>query len=158
MRSPARALPALKISIRRRGAPLTRSELVRVHAQAHRAASGPPFEPGIFENAVKTFGLRLSANAHRAGYHHRPHARLDFATGDDGRRKTQVFDPAVRARPDEHRVDRDLTHRSSGFESHVAQGTRSDFTSARVLDRFGVRYGAIDLHDLSRICSPRDMR
>src|SRR5699024_4148740 len=36
--APALALPALEVAVRGRGGPLPRCELVRVHAQAHRAA------------------------------------------------------------------------------------------------------------------------
>src|SRR5687767_5927943 len=107
MRSSARSLPALKIPIRRRGAALAGSQLVGVHAQAHRAACGTPLEPGILENEVETFRFRLSTHAHRAGYDHGPHCRPNLTAGHDTGGEPQIFDPAIRAGTDEYSIDRD---------------------------------------------------
>src|SRR5262245_38320912 len=46
VRAPARALSALEIPVRRRGAAFSRGENVGVHPEAHRAARLPPLEPG----------------------------------------------------------------------------------------------------------------
>src|SRR5215212_5104655 len=92
-----RPLPPFEIAVRRRCASLAGSQLVRIHTQAHRATRGTPFKPGIFEDEVETLGLCLGAHAHRAGYHHRPHGRLDFSSGYHISREAQILDPAVRA-------------------------------------------------------------
>src|SRR5829696_1723590 len=97
MRPPTRPLPAFEIPVRRRGASLARSQLVRIHTQAHRATGGTPFEPSVFEDEVQTLGLRLGAHAHRAGYDHRPHSRLHLASCYDICRETQILNPTVRA-------------------------------------------------------------
>src|SRR5829696_8331967 len=97
MRPPTRTLPAFEIPVRRRGAPLAGSQLVRIHTQAHRATGGTPFEPGILEDEIEALGLRLSAHTHRAGYDHRAHRWLDRTPGYDRSRETQILDPAVRA-------------------------------------------------------------
>src|SRR5215212_3775479 len=157
MGPPAGALPAFEVPVRRRGAPLASFQLVRVHPEAHRAPGGTPFEPGIFEDQVETFGLCLGAYAHGTRHHHGTHTRLDPTPGDNRRRETEIFDPAVRARSDEHRVDRDIAHRRARLEPHVAQSARRDLTGARVRDRFRMRNFAVDRHDLARVRSPGDM-
>src|SRR5215212_275752 len=158
MRSSTWSLPALKIPIRRRGAALAGSQLVGVHAQAHRAAGGTPFEPGILEDEIEPFGLRLGTHAHRTGDDHGPHARLNLATGDDSGGETEIFDSAVRARSDEHRINRDLAHRGTGLETHVAKRAMRHLTGTRILERVGMWYRTVNRHHLSRVRSPRDMR
>src|ERR687892_1837100 len=64
---PLRAsLPSNEITIGRRRANLASVELVRVHRQAHRAASFPPLETGLFEDLVQTFLLRELFDGRRA--------------------------------------------------------------------------------------------
>src|SRR6266536_464526 len=53
VRAPAAALAALEVAVRGRGAALAGLEDVGVHAQAHRAAGGPPVEAGGAEHAVE---------------------------------------------------------------------------------------------------------
>src|SRR5215212_179411 len=102
MRSSTRSLAALEIPIRGRGAPLSGSQLVGVHTQAHRATRGTPFESGIHEDEVEAFRFGLGAHPHRTGYHHGSHGRLDLPAGDDIGGQTQIFDAAVGAGTNEH--------------------------------------------------------
>src|SRR6516225_3388581 len=60
MCAPERALPPLKVPVRGRCAALAGPQLVAVERGAERAAGGTPFEPGLGENAIKPFGLRLT--------------------------------------------------------------------------------------------------
>src|SRR4051812_43835201 len=53
VRAPAAALAALEVAVRGGGAALAGLQDVRVHAQAHRAAGGPPVEPGGAEHLVE---------------------------------------------------------------------------------------------------------
>src|SRR5436305_8894035 len=58
VRAPALALPALEVSVARRGASLARHERVGVHAQTHRAAGLAPLETRVAEYRIKPFRLR----------------------------------------------------------------------------------------------------
>src|ERR1700677_4640106 len=57
--SAAAALPPFKIAIAGRGATLTRSQDVRIHAQAHGASGLAPVETGCAKNLVQSFLFRL---------------------------------------------------------------------------------------------------
>src|SRR3984957_17959118 len=57
--SAAPALPPFKIAIAGRGATLTRSENVRIHAQTHGAAGLAPIETGCAKNLIQSFCFRL---------------------------------------------------------------------------------------------------
>src|SRR5579884_3375058 len=57
VRAAAASLAALEVAVAGRGAALARRHLVRVHAEEHRAAGGPPLEAGVAENAVQPLGL-----------------------------------------------------------------------------------------------------
>src|SRR6187200_2660482 len=102
MRSPTRALAALEVAVRGRGAPLTRGEHVRVHPQAHRAPGATPLEAGPLEDRVEPLLLGLPPHGSRPGDDHRPYRRVDGSPADDRRSDPEVLDPGVRARPDEH--------------------------------------------------------
>ena len=66
VRAPALALPALEVAVGRRRAALLRSELVGVHAEAHRAAGTAPLRTRVDEDLVEALLDRLVAHAHRA--------------------------------------------------------------------------------------------
>src|SRR6267378_6134640 len=87
----AGALAALEIAVRGRSAPLARIEPVRVHTQAHGTAGLPPLEPGVLENPVKAFVLRLCLDEPRARNDHgEPDVRGKAAPADDRRGGPQV--------------------------------------------------------------------
>src|SRR5437867_12175801 len=102
------ALAALEVAVRGGGTALPLGEDVRVHAQAHRAAGGAPFEAGGAEDVVEALPLGLRLDLLGAGDDHRPDRAGDLAPVDHGRRLAQVLDPRVRARADEHAVERDV--------------------------------------------------
>ena len=70
----ALALPALEVAVGGRGAALPRRELVRVHAQAHRAAGEAPLGAEVLEDLVEALGLGLEAHPGGAGHDHHAHA------------------------------------------------------------------------------------
>src|SRR4029079_11959233 len=49
----------LEMAVRGRGATLARAELIRVHAEAHRAARLAPLEARILEDLVEPLGFGL---------------------------------------------------------------------------------------------------
>src|SRR4029453_10039260 len=55
--TPTAALPALEVAVGRGGRALARTERVRVHAQAHRAAGEPPLGARVEEHLVQSLGL-----------------------------------------------------------------------------------------------------
>ena len=67
VRAAAPALTSLEVPVARRGAALAGRELVRVHAEAHRAAGVPPLEPGGLEDRVEALAFGLALHEHRAG-------------------------------------------------------------------------------------------
>jgi hypothetical protein len=52
-------LAAFEVTVRRRGAALARLQLIRIHAEAHRASGLAPFETRFPEDFVEAFGFRL---------------------------------------------------------------------------------------------------
>ena len=60
------ALTSLEVAIRRRGAHLAAFELVRIHAEAHRAAGVTPVESRAAKNVVETFAFGGSAHGLRS--------------------------------------------------------------------------------------------
>ncbi len=108
--APARALAALEVAVRGRGAALARREDVRVHA---RGTSSSPrsrhSKPARAEDLVEALrlGLRLDLLRSRA----RPSRAPPSATlrpVDDRGGRAQVLDARVRAGADEDAVERDL--------------------------------------------------
>src|ERR1700733_5602088 len=110
MGAPALALAALEVAVGGGGAALAGGELVRVHAQAHRAAGRAPLGAGRGEHRVQALLLGLGPDLHGPGYDQHPDGRGDPAPAQDGRGGAQVFEPAVGARAEEH-----------GVHGHVAQ-------------------------------------
>src|SRR5689334_21240400 len=69
-RAPLRAaLPANKVSIRRRRRDLASRELVGIHRQAHRAPGFAPLKSGFSENFVQAFLLSELLDFGRARHH-----------------------------------------------------------------------------------------
>src|SRR5882757_6039044 len=66
-----KALAALEIAVRGRGAALFGVELVGIHRQTHRAARLAPVESGFDEDLVEAFGFRLFLHEPRARHDHR---------------------------------------------------------------------------------------
>src|SRR6478736_10320954 len=66
VRAAALALTALEVAVARGGAALPRSELVGVHAEAHRAAGETPLGAEVLDDLVEALGLGLEADPSRA--------------------------------------------------------------------------------------------
>src|SRR5512134_752402 len=118
----AGSLASLEVAVGGRGAALARREFVVVHAEAHRAAGLAPLEPGVPEDAVEALALGLLLHPPGARDDHRePDVRRDAAPAHDRRRRPQILDPRVGARPDEHLVDADVGERHVRLEGHVLE-------------------------------------
>src|SRR5882724_9428918 len=104
MSATALALSALEIAVGRRRATLSWRQLVRIHAEAHRAAGLAPLRPGGREDLAEAFGFGLRPHPHRARHDQHPHAVGDLAAAQDVRDDTQILDPSVGTRPDENSV------------------------------------------------------
>src|SRR5437773_8596447 len=157
MRAPAGSLPAFEVAVRRRRAALAGSEDVRIHAEAHRAAGVAPLEAGVAEEAVEALALGLRLHEHRARHDERADAGPYLATADDLARDAQVLDARVRARAEEHRVDRYVADRRAGVQVHVAKRTRGGL-ALRAVERIGIRNAVVDRHGLRWVGPPRHVR
>ena len=108
VRARARALPAVEVAVRRRGAALAGRD--RCRRSCRRTSSSPASRHS--KPASRKTRSRPSASACRLT---RPRARHDpspdtvatLRPRDDRRRGAQVFDAPVGARADEHAIDRD---------------------------------------------------
>ena len=122
-------LTALEVTVRGRGAALSRLELVGVHAETHRATSLTPVEAGLLEDDVETLSLGLALDETGAGDDHGVDALSDLggatvlAGGDnDASGRAHVLNTTVRARAEEDLVDLDGLHRLASLEAHVLEG------------------------------------
>src|SRR5207248_11608298 len=82
---------------------------------AHRAARGPPLEPGRAEDFVEPLLLGLGTDLLRAWDDHRAQRARHPPPIDHPRRVPQVADPRVRARADEQ--DRKSTRLNSSHRT-----------------------------------------
>src|SRR6202023_1413209 len=73
----ALALAALAVAVGGRRAALAGGELVRVHAQAHRAACGAPLGAGRGEHRVQALLFGLGPDLHGPGHDQHPDGRGD---------------------------------------------------------------------------------
>src|SRR5437660_4832622 len=155
----AGALTALEIAVRSRSTPLARIEPVRVHAQAHRTPGLPPLEPGVLEDPVKTFVLRLRFYQARSGHDHgEPDVRGKPAPADDRRRGPQVLDARVGARADEDLVDADVGHGGIGPEAHIGERSLHALPANRVLLPVGVGHALVHCDDDLAGAAPDHLR
>src|SRR5680860_1266312 len=97
MGAAALALAPLEIAVAGRGAALSGSELVWIHAEAHRTTGCPPLESGSEEHPVESFGFSLGFDLHRPRHNDAGHGCRDPAPFDHRSGKPQVFDAAVGA-------------------------------------------------------------
>src|SRR5437660_2447783 len=111
MRAAALALPPLEIAVGGGGAPFTRAQHVRVHAQAHRASRLAPVESGLAEDAIEPLVLRLPLHRHRARHDHSVDAVVYAPAAHDARGGTQVLDPGVGAGANEDAIDANILDR-----------------------------------------------
>src|SRR6266511_2088164 len=151
VRAPARALPALEVAVRGRGAPFAWRQDVRVHPEAHRAAGVAPLEARCLEHRVQPLLLGRVLHRRRARDDHRAHLGVNAPAVDHARRGPQVLQPRIRARADKHTVDRNIGQRHARLQVHVAE---------RPLVGLGVRDGhpTGHRHHLRGRGAPRDVR
>src|SRR5437763_14877842 len=96
-----KALAALKVAVRGRGAALFRRQFVGVHGKAHRAAWLAPFKAGLDKDLVEAFGFRLFLHDARARPDHRVDVAVDGLALGDLRRCAKSLDAAIGAGADE---------------------------------------------------------
>src|SRR5262245_29933402 len=85
MGAPEPALAALEIAVRGGGTALLGAKLIRVHAEAHRAAWLAPVETCVLEDLVEAFGLSLLLHQPRARHDHGADVFMHMPTVDDAR-------------------------------------------------------------------------
>ena len=114
MSSTTGALAALEVAVAGRGSALLGGELVGVHRETHRTPGFAPVGASSSEDLVETFFDRLVFDlvATRNDHHARHGDLMAFHHRGGG---TEVFDPAVGARTDEHSVDADVAHALAGL-------------------------------------------
>ena len=117
----ALALASFEVAVRCGGAALPHFQLVRVHAQAHRAAGKAPLRTEVGEDLVQALGLCFEPDAGGTGHHQHPDVRVLGSAADDVRRRPEVLHPGVGAGAQEHGVDPDVLHRRACFKAHVLQ-------------------------------------
>jgi hypothetical protein len=106
------ALPTLEVAVGGRRRPLAGGQLVRVHAEAHRAARLAPVEPGLDQDLGDALGLGRGLHEPGAGHDHRLDAVGDRAALHHLGDRAQVLDPPVGARADEHLVELEVPNAS----------------------------------------------
>ena len=121
MRAPARALSPLEVAVGGGGGALARSQLIWVHAQAHRAAGGTPLRTKLSEDFVEAFLLRLGFNHGGRRHDHHPRIGSDGAPLDHVGRSAQVFDAGIGTGTDEDGIDLDIAQRSIWLQVHILQ-------------------------------------
>src|SRR5690606_13450315 len=110
-----------EVSVRRRGAPLARLELVGIHGEAHRAARLAPVETGRLEDLVEPFRLGLRLYEAGAWDDHRVDVAVDGLAVDDARDLAQVLDAGIGAGPDENPVDLDVGDLFAALQPHIGE-------------------------------------
>src|SRR5207244_1294835 len=114
-------LTTLEVPVRRRRAALAGPEHIGIHAEAHRAARVAPLEARFAEDAIESFPLRVRLDAHRTGHDEGAQPGPNLAAANDLARETEVLEPGVRTRPDEHGIDGDVAHRRPWYQLLVTQ-------------------------------------
>ena len=159
MRAPPRALAALEIPVRGRGAALARQQAVGVHRQTHRTARPAPLETRLDKHPIQPLALGLLA--HQTGTGHRQ--RLfdvggNFPPLQHIRRRAQILDTRIGAGTDENLVHRNRIDRHVGIQPHVLQGTLDGLALDRIAFPGRVGHLAADGNHHFRRSSPRHLR
>src|SRR5271167_3380861 len=129
MRPPSAPLPSFKIAVAGRSAAFARLQNVWIHSQAHRASRLAPLESRVLKNPVQAFLFGRPLHRLRSRHHHRPHFRTYGMSLRHARRRTQIFNPRICARSDEHPIDPDIFNPPPRLEPHVLQ---SEFRRAPI--------------------------
>src|SRR6266508_1618917 len=158
VRTATGALTSFEVAVRRRRAALARTQHVRVHPEAHRAAGVAPLEASFAEDAVEALALRLLLHARRSRNDESADPGADPASRDDARRGAEVLDARVRARADEDRVDADVADPGARPQRLVRERAPRGLALRRLVEGVGVRDHAVDRRRLRRVRAPRDVR
>src|SRR5690606_31416065 len=150
-RARARALTTLEVAVARAHGELAGRHDVAVHADAHRAAGLPPLPARRADDLVETFRFGFALRLIRSGHDEQAHVVGDLAALEDTRRVANIAEPAVRARADEHDVDRRAEQRLACLDAHVVECLLESDIAA-------FRHRLIDLDDHPRIRAERDHR
>ncbi len=153
MRSPAASLPTFKIPVAGGGAALARLQNIRIHSQAHRASRFAPFESRIQKNLMQAFLLRRALHRLRSRHHHRSHICIYMMAASHARRRPQILQPRICARPDEYAVDADVFDPLSLLQAHILQSQLS-CSSVGFLQTAGLRHSSGDGSNHPRIRPP----
>ena len=158
VRPPARALAALEVAVRGRGAALARLEDVRVHAQAHRAAGAAPLEAGSSKTRSSPSSSAWRFTCAEPGT---TIACTDGWTCRPRRRAAAARRSSIRAFVHEPMKTRSTwmsSMRVPGLERHVGERALDGRALVRVVERRRVGHGAADRRDHLRVRAPGDLR
>src|SRR5262249_35167045 len=97
MSAPAASLTTLEVAIRSRSAAFAGLKNVGIHPEAHAATRLSPIKPGLLENSVEPFALRLLLDPLRTRNDHRVKPARDLSAIDHAGRCAKVFDPRIGA-------------------------------------------------------------
>ncbi|GKT69967.1 lysine-specific demethylase 8 [Colletotrichum tofieldiae] len=157
MRPGSGTLATLEVSVAGGRASLLCGEDVRVHAQAHAAASLAPLEAGALENLVQTLLLGLGLDEARAGDDHGAlDVGRDLLALDDLGGGAQVLDAGICAGADEDLVDDDVLHGGSGGQAHVLEHSAAGGLLVLGGEGLGVGDAAGDGDDILGAGAPGD--
>src|ERR1051326_2056861 len=120
MSAPAFTLATFEVPIGCAGAPFPRRQNVCVHPDAHTASRITPLEAGIPEDLIQSFLLSLSFDYPGTGNHERLFdPGTDPLSLKDTRRQPQVLNAGIRARPDEHSIERYISNPCARLKAHI---------------------------------------
>src|SRR6267142_2075505 len=115
MRAPSAPLPPFEVAIASRSATLTRLQNVRIHSQTHRASRLTPLESRVEEYSIQPFLLRRPLHRLRSRHHHGSDLRADVMSLRHPRRRAQIFNARIRARPNKYAINADVFDPASRF-------------------------------------------
>src|SRR5690554_1426737 len=133
MGTPAKALPAFKVTVGCGRTVLALSQFVSVHGQTHGTARVAPFKASFQENAIQPFLFRLGFYQTGTRHHHRLLETISNLTPfNDHSSLSQVFNTAVGAGTNKHPVELDIGNRLISLQTHVFQGPLNAFALDRI--------------------------
>src|SRR5262245_65895128 len=158
MGAPEPALAALEIAVRGRGTALLGAKLIRVHAEAHRAAWLAPVEACVLEDLVEAFGLSLLLHQPRARHDHGADDFMYMPTVDYARSLAQILDAAIGAGTDVHAVERQVGDLLAALQTHISERAHGGLALGVVGDLLGPRHAPGHRDHLLRARAPGDKR
>src|ERR1700682_1546381 len=105
-----------------------------VGGETHRASGLAPFEAGIGEKLVESFGDRVALDRLRAGHDPGPHTRCNLAATNDFGSGAQITQAAIGAGADEDPVDWRAGDRRAWFQAHILERRLDRGAACRIVD------------------------